>query len=169
METKTHFTRYENILTDKEILEYALLINNFKHERINFSNLKNIFWAQHKITLQILTSFNLSIRKTLLKKEEVIRYLNDDYNYNDIKAYVLSSDEFQNVVFYMDRKAIELLANAGIPEYQKELASILMLELRLTSDKDQKTAAERRQRQKRIIELEEQLSKENETKRKLHL
>lgn len=167
METKTHFTRYENILTDKEILEYALLINNFKHERINFSNLRNIFWAQHKINLQIMP-IDISHRK-LLPKEEITRRINENYNYNDIKAYVLSSDEFQNVVFYMDRKAIELLANAGIPEYQKELASILMLELRLTSDKDQKTAAERRQRQKRIIELEEQLSKENETKRKLHL
>ena len=61
----------------------------------------------------------------------------------------------------MDFKAIELLANAGFPEYQEVLISMLRTLLRNSYDKDEIITTERAKIMRRISELELQLSKKN--------
>lgn len=61
----------------------------------------------------------------------------------------------------MDRKVIDLLANAGIPEDQSILISILRTQLTHSYDANAKLAAEREKWRRQIAELEQQLSKSN--------
>ena len=87
------------------------------------------------------------------------RILEKNYLYNDINYFVLNSAEFKNIIFRIDYKAIEILANYGIPEYQETMISILMTQLKHSYDKDEVLAAERSKWKRRINELKSQLSK----------
>ena len=158
MKKNINYINYAKALTDNEILLYSQLINNFKNGEIDFNNLR-IMFLDYGVTIEpILNDFSKSKRAsdTTLK-----RIKEQNYHYNDINYFILNSDKFKNVVFCIDYKAIELLANHGVPEYQEIMISILMTQLRYSYDKDETLAAERRKWLRRIDELKLQLSKSN--------
>lgn len=159
MKKNINYVRYENALTDEEILLYAQMINKFKNDEIDFKRLQNMFLNQGVMIEPTLIDFSKKL--TTLSEADIIRerISKQNYLYSDIHNFVLNSNRFKNVVFYMDYKAIEVLANFGIPEYQNTLISILKTQLRHSYDKDENVAAERAKWRKKIDELESQLSK----------
>ena len=154
------YVRYENALTDNEILVYAQIINQFKKGEIDFQTLKSLFLNNGVIVEPVPTDF--SKKKMTISEADIIkkRISEQKYLYSDINYFILNSNEFKNVVFHMDYKAIELLANYGVPEYQETMISILMTQLKHSYDKDEKLATERSKWRRRIAELKSSLSKE---------
>ena len=153
------YIRYEKALTDNEILLYSQIIDRFKNGEIDFINLKNIFLT-YGITIEVVPNDFSKIMMTIVEDDTIKKRISENkYLYGDINYFVLNSSEFKNIAFRIDYKAIEVLANYGIPEYQETMISILMTQLKHSYDKDDALAAERRKWKRRIDELKLQLSK----------
>lgn len=159
MEKTKNYIRYDEVLTDEEILMYAKVIDQFKRENIQFIDVKSIFLKQG-IELDVKTN-DFSLTKMTAEQANIInkRIIEQNYIYNDINYFVLNSANFKNVIFIMDYKAIEVLANSGMREYQQTLIGILKTQLRISYDKDEILTKKRSQWKRKIDELESQLSK----------
>ena len=159
MEKTKNYIRYDEVLTDEEILMYAKVIDQFKRENIQFIDVKSIFLKQG-IELDVKTN-DFSLTKMTTEQANIInkRIIEQNYIYNDINYFILNSANFKNVIFIMDYKAIEVLANSGIREYQQTLIGILKTQLRISYDKDEILTKKRSQWKRKINELESQLSK----------
>ena len=118
---KEKYIRYDEALTDNEILTYSQIINQFRNGEIDFSDLKKIFLSYgvdiNPVAKDISNKFMTISEANSIKK----RISEQKYLYNDINYFILNSNNFKNIVFVIDYKAIELLANHGIPEYQKAM------------------------------------------------
>jgi len=157
----TYYIGYEEILTDNEILTYAHIIDRFKNDEINFDELKEQF-LNHDIIIEPIL-YDYSTTKMTTAQAEIIekRLSKQNYIYDDISKFILNSNEFKNIVFCLDYKAIEILANSGMPEYQNIMINILKTQLKYSSyssSTDKKLNLERRKWKKRISELESQLT-----------
>lgn len=157
MKKNNKYIRYDQALTDNEILTYSQAINEFKNGRIDFTSLKNIF-LNYGITIEpVLEDFSRTMmtvnEANIIKK----RISEQNYIYSDVDYFILNGHEFANVVFRLDYKAIEILANYGIPEYQETLISILKTQLKLSYDMNEDFAIERAKWKRRISELEASL------------
>ena len=161
MKKNTNYIGYQKALTDNEILLYSQIIAQFKNGEIDFTNLKSIF-LNYGITIEaILNDFSKRMM-TITEADTIKKRISEkNYLYGDINYFVLNSSEFKNVIFRMDYKAIEVLANYGMPEYQEIMISILMTQLRHSYDKDENLTAERSKWKRRIDELKSQLSKKD--------
>ena len=161
MKKDIKYIRYEEALTDNEILLYAQIISQFKKGEIDFQTLKNLFLYKGVNVEPVLIDF--SKKMMTVSEADVIkkRISEQKYLYSDINHFILNSNDFKNVIFHLDYKAIELLANYGVPEYQKAMISILMTQLKHSYDKDEKLKVERSKWRRRIAELEEALSNED--------
>ena len=158
MKKNTNYIGYEKALTDNEILMCSQIINQFKNGEIDFTNLKSIF-LNYGITIEVILN-DFSKKMMTITEADIIkkRISEKNYLYEDINYFILNSTEFKNIVFRIDYKAIEILANYGIPEYQETMISILMKQLEHSYDKDENIAAERNKWKRRINELKVQLS-----------
>lgn len=156
-----NYILYEDVLTDDEILLYGQMIDKFKTGEIDFKTLESMFLSLG-ITIET-TLFDFS--KTMMSIEEANivreRISKQDYLYSDIHYFILNSNRFKNVIFCIDYKAIEVLANAGMPKYQNTLISILKTQLRYSDDKDKTLVKKRENWKTRIAELESQLANSN--------
>ena len=123
------YKRYNLALNDDEILKCALLINEYKKGAIDFSELKKKFQSIGVVMKPRLIDF--STKKMTVEQGKVIkeRLNNENYIYKDINGFLLDIGD-KKVIFYMDYKAIEVLANAGLPEYIKSLIGILDWEIK---------------------------------------
>jgi len=154
--------RYEYALTDNEILTYSQILDKFKKGIITYFELSETL-ANYGITIEPVVR-DISKQKMTVSKANTMndRLAKKEYIYSDIDYYILNSKEFNNVAFRIDRKAIEILANAGIPEYQTSLMSLLVTELKYLNVTDAKSLAQRNKHKRRIDELKLQLAKTEE-------
>lgn len=161
MKKNTNYIGYEKALTDNEILLYSQIIAQFKNGEIDFTNLKSIF-LNYGITIEAIPNDFSKRMMTITEADTIKKRISEkNYLYGDINYFVLNSSEFKNVVFRIDYKAIEVLANYGMPEYQEIMISILMTQLKHSYDKDENLTAERSKWKRRIDELKSQLSKKD--------
>ena len=117
MKENVMYNDYKNVFNDDEILIYGLILDKFKNNVINFKQLKNLL-AEHGITVKPLLIDFSKKAMTIKEAKEIQKRLDDeDYIYNDINAYVFNSDSFENVLFAIDYKVVEVLANHGEPDY----------------------------------------------------
>lgn len=160
MRKDINYVRYDEALTDNEILIYAQIINQFKSGEIDFQTLKSLF-LNNGVNIEPVTIDFTKKMMTISAADAIKKRISEQkYLYSDINYFILNSNEFKNVVFYMDYKAIELLANYGVPEYQEIMISILTTQLSHSYDKDEKLAAERAKWRRRIAELKSSLLNE---------
>ena len=161
MKKNTNYIGYEKALTDNEILLYSQIIAQFKNGEIDFTNLKSIF-LNYGITIEAIPNDFSKRMMTITEADTIKKRISEkNYLYGDINYFVLNSSEFKNVVFRIDYKAIEVLANYGMPEYQEIMISILMTQLKHSYDKDENLTVERSKWKRRIDELKSQLSKKD--------
>ena len=161
MKKNINYIGYEKALTDNEILLYSQIIVQFKNGEIDFTNLKSIF-LNYGITIEAIPNDFSKRMMTITEAVTIKKRISEkNYLYDDINYFVLNSSEFKNIVFRIDYKAIEVLANYGMPEYQETMISILMTQLKHSYDKDENLAAERSKWKRRIDELKSQLSKKD--------
>ncbi|MBQ6323759.1 MAG: hypothetical protein IJI22_02885 [Bacilli bacterium] len=158
---KERYIKYDEALTDNEILLFSQIINQFKDGEIDFPTLRSLFLNNDVMIQPILRDF--SKKKMTISEAEVIkkRISEQQYRYSDIDCFILNSSDFKNVLFRMGYKAIELLANSGNSKYQEAMISILMTQLRNSYDKDEKLAVQRAKWRRRITELKSELSKKD--------
>lgn len=167
-EEKKKTIRYDVALTDNEILQYSQIVDRFKKGEIDFQTLRDLF-LNNGVTIEPVfidyTKLPIASQIEEVKK----RILERNYLYNDINYFILNSKEFKNVVFRIDYKAIELLANYGVPEYQKAMISTLVTQLRhsYTNERNDELEAKRSKWQRRIAELELALSKDDRVNKTL--
>lgn len=148
---------YTYVLTDNEILTYALLIDKFEEKEIDYKTLKNMF-LEYNVNLDVVTK---DYSASQLPLEEINRRQQEEnYTSGDITSYILNSEEYKNVDFKIDYTAMEILANANVEKYQTILIDILKFQLMNSHDTNEILAAERRKWKKRINELESQLKEE---------
>ena len=153
------YVRYDAALTDKEILSYALIIDRFKRGEINYKELEKLFGGLGLAVEPVLYDYTkrmISIREANIIEE---RHLSKNYLPADIRGYILNSYDRSiiDVMFMMDRKVIEVLADYGMSEYQLELINILRTQIRFTPhNKDNMVNLSLWNR--RIKELEKELS-----------
>ena len=120
------YVRYDEVLSVSEILNYALMIDKFEEGEIDYKKLQALFLdSNHSLKVEPydISKVTITKEKWKLVKE---RYLKGEYLPSDIRHYIIDG----NIIFYMDYKAIEVLANAGVPKYQSIYLSILKWELR---------------------------------------
>lgn len=157
MKDSKKYIRYDEALTDNEILLYSQIIIKFEKGEIDFQTLKNIF-MNYGVTVEPKIYDFSKDRMTIFEADIIKKRISEQkYLYSDVKYFILNSKEFKDVAFRIDYKAIELLANSGIPEYQENMISILKTQLRYSSGRDEKLAIERAKWGRRIAELELEL------------
>ena len=142
---------------------YSQILDQFKKGNIDFTELKKEF-LNYGITIKPVVEYVHTRKPTPSGSPEKSlekRISEQNYLYDDIDYFILNSDDFKNVAFRMDFKAVESLANAGFPEYQEMLISMLKALLKHSYDKDEIITTERAKIMRRISELELQLSKKN--------
>ena len=107
MKKDIKYVRYEEALTDNEILLYAQIINQFKKGEIDFQTLKSLF-LNNGVNIEPVPN-DFSKKMMTISEADVIkkRISEQKYLYSDINYFILNSNEFKNVVFHMDYKAIE--------------------------------------------------------------
>lgn len=161
MKKDNKYVRYEEALTDNEILSYAQMVDKFSKDEINYHTLKD-FFNNNGVNVQPVPNDFSNRMMTIDQADEIKkRIVEEKYLYDDINYFLLDSNDFKNVVFRIDYKAIEVLANSGNPEYQQTLISILMTQLSHSSDKDEEMVAKRSKWRRQISELEDSLAKKN--------
>ena len=160
MQKNNNYVRYNDALTDNEILLCAQIINKFKKNEIDFQTLKVLF-LNHGIDIEAVPNDYHKRKITVDEAKAIEKRISDQkYNYDDIDYFILSSKDFNDVIFRMDYKAVEILANYGDPEYQRILISTLTFQLLHSYDKGEKLKLERSKWRRRINELRASLSKE---------
>ena len=116
-------------------------------------------FSNYGISVELILNDFSKRMMTISQAEELKKRITEkQYIYSDIDRYILNSNDFKNVIFCIDYKAIEVLANSGIPEYQETMMSILKTMLRHSYDKDEKLKVERSRWKRRVYELKESLS-----------
>ena len=158
MERDKQYVRYEEALTDNEILLYAQMINRFKKNEIDFQSLKSLFLNDGVNIEGVPNDFSKKMMTISEANDLKGRISEQKYLYSDIDYFILNSNEFKDIIFRMDYKAIELLANSGDSEYQKTMISILMTQLEHSYDGNKELAAKRSQWKRRIDEYKSSLS-----------
>lgn len=121
-----NYIKYDTVLSVSEIIEYALMIDKFEEGSIDFFKLQNLFLSNN-VSLNV-EPYDLSEIIVTKDKGKVIRdrYIKGNYLPSDIRHYIING----NIIFNIDYKVIELLANAGVPKYQTLFLAILKSELR---------------------------------------
>lgn len=156
MESNNFYTRYDEILTDKEIYNYALIVDEFMRGQITYKELKEKFSNEYGIEVRADYAF-----PTDMRIEELNNYIDrtnsENPSYNDISYFIISGENFKNVQFRIDYKAIEVLANNHIRYYMEAYKSILETQVRHSFDK-RMLRAKRNMWRRRIAELQKELS-----------
>lgn len=161
MKKNINYTGYEKALTDNEILLYSQMITRFKNGEIDFTDLKSMF-LNYGIMIEAVPNDFSKKMMTITEADAIKKRISEqNYLYDDINYFILNGDEFKNVVFRIDYKAIEVLAKYGITEYQETMISLLMTQLKHSYDKDENLMTERNKWKRRIAELKSQLSKKD--------
>ena len=157
MESNNFYTRYDETLTDKEIYNYALIVDEFMKGQITYKELQEKFSEEYGIEVNA----DATIR-TIMTLEEFNdfcdRISREDYEYNDISWFVLSGKDFRNVLFRLDYKAIEVLANNNVRYYMEVYKAILETQIRHSYDKNEELKAKRNMWKRRVVELQKELS-----------
>ena len=117
MKENVTYKDYKTVFNDDEILIYGLLLDKFKNQVINYEQLKNLL-ASHGISVKPLLIDFASKKMTIKEGKEIQKRLdNEDYIYDDINCFIFNSDNFENVIFAIDYKVVDVLANYGEPSY----------------------------------------------------
>ena len=157
MKSNYFYTMYDEILTDKEIYNYALIVDEFMRGQITYKELKEKFSNEYGIKVRADYAFPTGM--TIEEHSNYIDRINSENpNYNDISYFIISGENFKNVQFRIDYKVIEILANNNIRYYMEVYKSILETQVRHSYDKSAKLKAERDAWKRRIVELQEELS-----------
>ena len=155
MKSNNFYTRYDEILTDKEIYNYALIVDEFMKGQISYKELKEKFSNEFGIEVNADADYSRA-------KGEFNDYCNrvsrENYDYNDIVYFILSGKDFKNVLFRLDYKAIEVLANNNIRYYMEVYKVILETQIRHSYDKNEKLKVKRNMWKRRVAELQKELS-----------
>lgn len=147
---------YGDILTDKEILVYARILDAFAKKRINYQSLEKLF-AENGVNVRPLLYDN-SIYLTMADYNAAHeRFARKEYVYSDIRSFILSNNEFQNIMFGLDYKSVEVLANSGDLEYKECLRIILKTFMKNIDVTSQKGLTLKRKWNTQIKELESEL------------
>ncbi len=151
-----NYTKYDEALTDNEIYNYALIVDEFMIGKITYKELQEKFSELYGIEVRV--EINSKSGMTLEERADFAnRLIKEDYNYNDITGFILNGRYLNNVLFKMDYKAIEVLANNNIPRYMEAYKRILETQLHYSYDKNEKLKAERNMWKRKIEELENKL------------
>ncbi len=119
------YERYDKVLNISEIIEYALMIDKFEEGSIDFKRLQALF-LNNNVSLTV-EPYKISETVNKEKRKEIKeRYINGNYLPSDILNYIING----HIIFNIDYKVIELLANAGVVKYQTLFLSILKSQLR---------------------------------------
>ena len=129
------YKRYDEVLNDDEILKCALLIDKYKKGTIDFNELLKEAESIGITIKPILIDFSTKMETIEQRKVIKERLDNNNYIYEDIRGFLLDIDD-KKVIFYMDYKAIEILAKAGLPDYIVSIISILEWEIRNTPNSE---------------------------------
>ena len=144
---------YSDILTDKEIITYALILDKFKKGLISYQKMEKLF-LRFNIEIEPIKRKYYGAMITIDKTREIEeRSNNNNYISSDLEGIILNSIDYKNVVFRIDYYVIELLAKAGLKKYKKILIGILETQLKLTYNVNQEVANNRRKWKKQIEEL----------------
>ena len=113
MKLNNFYTMYDEILTDKEIYNYALLVDEFMRGQITYKELKKKFSNEYGIEVRADYAFptGMSIEE---HSNYIDRIKSENPSYNDISYFIISGENFKNVQFRIDYKAIEVLANNNV-------------------------------------------------------
>ena len=151
-----YYTKYDEALTDNEIYNYALIVDEFMIGKITYKELQEKFSELYGIDVSV--EINSKSGLTLEERADFAnRLIKEDYNYNDIAGFILNGRYLNNVLFKMDYKAIEVLADNNIPHYMEAYKRILETQLHYSYDKNEKLKAERNMWKRKIEELENKL------------
>ena len=161
-ENNQEYVCYEDVLTDKEIVLCAQLIDDFTEKKINYKELEQKFLSMG-ITIQPLLRqrprilwFSGIPSKEIEDNFKIAdeRIAKKEYLACDIDNYVLNSEKFKNVLFNIDDKAVELLANAGNLKYKCYLIDELKERLKRSDDSTPEMVVNRRNWLRQIEALE---------------
>ena len=157
MKSNNFYTMYDEVLTDKEIYNYALLVDEFMSGQITYKELKEKFSNEYGIEVRADYAFptDMSIEE---HSNYIDRINNENPNYNDISYFIISGENFKNVQFRIDYKAIEVLANNNVRYYMEVYKAILETQIRHSHDKNEELKAKRNMWKRRVVELQKELS-----------
>ena len=104
---------YNEVLSEKEIVTIGLIIRKFEREQITYKKLKQLLEGENiKLTPNFRDGSTLKLNK---KQHEEMqkRFESEEYDPGDFKGYLISGENYENVLIRYDRPMIEVLAKNG--------------------------------------------------------
>ena len=132
---------YQEVLTDDEIKIVGKIVDKFENGEINYATLEDEFLKNGITVVPAFRDFTLYKMTSNDYIEFNNRMNKKEYLPGDICYFLLNSEKFKNVVFRMDYKVIELLAEEGNMKYVETYLFTLKTYY-LTGEKDENTKAE---------------------------
>ena len=137
------YVLYPSALTDKQILEFALILDQFQEKEIDFPTMIKLYQDLGVSVEPVFTDYE---KHTINRNQlEAIRErrARQEYTYEDLSHLSMEVNHIKNVIFRIDHKAIRVLAAAGYTKYQKILLGILQSQIRLDNGHSYEAYAER--------------------------
>lgn len=110
---KENKTIWTNVLSDDDIAFFTTLMFDFMENKINYFDFVNI---SEKRGYNIVANTEISsVKKLTIDQYESLinRIKSNIILYSDINYFVLSNDEYDNIIMTIDRPSIEIAADYG--------------------------------------------------------
>lgn len=115
--------RYDEILTDDEIVSISKVVRDFEHGIITYKDVEHLF--EERNIAMVPKLIDASKLKTIKQVSELRdRVSNNELVSGDIDGYIISNDRYQDVIFRYDRYAIEKLAELGDEKAKQTLEAL---------------------------------------------
>lgn len=104
---------YNEVLSEKEIITIGLIIRRFEREQITYKQLKQLL-ADENINLSLRLRDVSNRMMTVIQAEEMKkRFEKEEYDPGDLDGYLISGENYENVLVRYDRAMIDVLAKNG--------------------------------------------------------
>lgn len=104
---------YKEVLSEKEIVTIGLIIRKFEREQISYQQLKQLLKDENIELTPHFHKFTKFRMSTMEQEEMKKRFETKQYDAGDFDGYLISGNNYKNVLIKYDRQMIDTLAKNG--------------------------------------------------------
>lgn len=121
---KNQFIYYGDILSNLDIITIGLYIVKYEQRQITYKELKDALAVRDIEVKPYLYDISTHMMTKCQYEELKIKFNKEEYEPENLNGYIISSENYKNVLIRYDRKMINVLAEYG-DEYSKKVLESL--------------------------------------------
>ena len=104
---------YNEVLSENEIVKIGLIIRKFEREQISYKQLNQLLKDENVELTPHFHEFTKFRMSTMEQEEKKKRFETKQYDAGDFDGYLISGNNYKNVLIKYDRQMIDILAKNG--------------------------------------------------------